>query len=63
MLGKGLFVSLFLANVLIITVTGKTLLIETEDDLGKDNEKEENKKAAVAQGNKQGLIHKTLRKS
>ena len=47
----------------IVNIIGKTLLIETEDDLDKDNEKEENKKAAVAQGNKQGLIHKTLRKS
>ena len=62
MLAKGLFVSL-IANVFIVNIIGKTLLIETEDDLDKDNEKEENKKAAVAQGNKQGLIHKTLRKS
>ena len=45
MLGKGLFVSLFLANVLIITVNGKTLLIETED---------EPDKAAFAQGIKEG---------
>ena len=62
MLAKCLFVSL-IANVFIVNIIGKTLLIETEDDLDKDNEKEENKKAAVAQGNKQGLIHKTLRKS
>ena len=48
MLGKGLFVSLFLANVLIISVTGKTLLIETED---------EPDKAAFAQGIKEGRAH------
>ena len=49
MLAKCLFVSL-IANVFIVKVIGKTLLIETEDDLDKDNEEEENIKAAVAQG-------------
>ena len=57
MLAKCLFVSL-LANVFIVNVIGKTLLIETEDDLEKENEEddEENIKAAVAQGTKQGPI-------
>ena len=57
MLAKCLFVSL-LANVFIVNVIGKTLLIETEDDLDKENEEddEENIKADVAQGTKQGLI-------
>ena len=48
MLGKGLFVSLFLANVLILNVTGKTLLIETED---------EPEKGAFAQGIKEGRAY------
>ena len=51
MLGRGLFVSLFLANVLIINITGKTLLIETQDEQdAKTNDDEKATQAAVAQG-------------
>ena len=57
MLGRGLFVSLFLANVLIINITGKTLLIETEDEQdAKTNDDETDTQAAVAQGNKRDAI-------
>ena len=54
MLGKGLFVTIFLANVLIISVTGKTLLIETDDEQDTPN--------AVAQGYKRSFIgiHKVM---
>ena len=51
MLGRGLFVSLFLVNVLIINITGKTLLIETQDEQdAKTNDDEKATQAAVAQG-------------
>ena len=51
MLGRGLFVSLFLANVLI-NITGKTLLIETEDEQdAKIDDDEKDTQVALAQGN------------
>ena len=58
MLGRGLFVSLFLANVLIINITGKTLLIETEDeqDAKIDDDDEKDTQVALAQGNKRDAI-------
>ena len=55
MLGRGLFVSLFLTNVLI-NITGKTLLIETEDEQDAKIDDEKDTQVALAQGNKRDAI-------
>ena len=51
MLVKGIFVSLILANVFVVNVIGKTLLIETEDTKSDEKDTQD----AVAQG-KRGHI-------
>ena len=51
MIVKGIFVLLILANVFVVNVIGKTLLIETEDTKSDEKDTQD----AVAQG-KRGHI-------